>query len=52
MATAAVYDMTGRQVLQQSVNNNMINVEQLPQGNYVLRLTTDDERMTMKFIKE
>lgn len=52
MATATVYDMTGRQVLQQSVNNNMINVEQLPQGNYVLRLTTDDERMTMKFIKE
>ncbi|OSZ77971.1 hypothetical protein CAP35_06795 [Chitinophagaceae bacterium IBVUCB1] len=51
-AIATVYDMTGRQILQQSVNNNMVDAEQLPQGNYVLRLTTDDEHITMKFIKE
>ncbi len=50
-ATATVYDMTGKQVLTQSISNNNLNVTQLPMGNYIVRIATDEGLITLKFEK-
>lgn len=51
LTIATVFDMTGRLVSTQTISNT-VNIEQLPTGNYILRLTNGREYMTMKFVKE
>lgn len=51
LTIATVFDMTGRLVSTQTISNT-VNIEQLPQGNYILRLTNGGAYMTMKFVKE
>lgn len=53
LKSAAVYDLTGKIVLETSVLNQPINVEKLATGTYILSISdTNDRNYTQKFIKE
>ncbi|MDV6169583.1 T9SS type A sorting domain-containing protein [Flavobacterium sp. DG1-102-2] len=48
----SVYDISGKAVLSQNSAANQIDVEQLPQGMYFLKITTGNGTANHKFIKE
>jgi hypothetical protein len=51
--SAEIYDLTGRRVLSTSVQNQSVNVDLLPTGTYILKLTdSNNENYSQKFIKE
>ncbi|WP_298518337.1 T9SS type A sorting domain-containing protein [uncultured Kordia sp.] len=47
-----VFDLTGKQVLQQTNVSNEINVQSLQQGMYILQLETENQTITKKLIKQ
>lgn len=47
-----IYDSTGRQVTTEFNSNNQINVRKLVSGVYYIRITTDKNNLTSKFIKK
>jgi hypothetical protein len=50
--TVAVYDMRGQQLMQQRLQGtNTLNLNQLPTGQYLLRITRGDATETLKLIK-
>jgi len=48
---ADIYDSTGRILHSTSVKANVINVSELPKGNYIIKLSAKDKSFTQKFIK-
>mgnify|MGYP005850046519 CR=1 FL=1 len=58
MATLAVYDMVGKQVLSESITlqqgkaNHTINVSNLPSGNYIAIVQTGGEVVKQRFVRE
>ena len=53
--TAYVYDLTGKEVLHQSINNSdkfRLDVSNLSTGHYVIKLQAGDIRYSAKFIKK
>lgn len=51
--SAEIYDLTGRRVQATSVQNQSVNVDLLPTGTYILKLTdSNNENYSQKFIKE
>jgi hypothetical protein len=52
-ASAEVYDLNGRRILNSAIENDSINVEQLTTGTYIIVLDdTNGKRYSQKFIKE
>lgn len=55
-ATAEIYDITGRRVLNQKIQalalNHQFDVSNLNKGTYILRIQTSDGMLTTKFIKK
>jgi hypothetical protein len=49
---AKIIDINGKLILEQSVNNATINVEDFTQGIYILELYSGEEKYSSKFIKE
>ncbi|MXN91180.1 T9SS type A sorting domain-containing protein [Flavobacterium sp. Sd200] len=47
-AVVQIYDLTGRQILNQQLNNSTVNVSALPGGVYILKI----DNTTTKFIKK
>ncbi|MEM6717832.1 MAG: endonuclease [Bacteroidota bacterium] len=52
ITSATIVDITGKQVLQQANPNNVINVQGLQQGMYILQLQIDNQTITKKLIKQ
>ena len=52
IATVKIFDLTGKQVLQQTNPSNKINVETLQQGMYILQLEINNNMITKKLIKK
>lgn len=50
--SVSVYDITGKQVLYTTVNNNTINVGQLPVGTYILQVFDGKQMHYGKFVKQ
>lgn len=50
-ARVQVFDVQGKLVIDEILNSNSLNVSQLKQGNYVLRLTGDEMTAEQKFYK-
>lgn len=50
--SVSIYDVTGKQVLYTTVNNNAINVSQLAVGTYILQLFDGQQMHYGKFIKQ
>lgn len=48
---ATVFDLNGKRVLNSSINNNMINVETLQTGTYILRIELNGRQLIRKIIK-
>ncbi|KQT26015.1 hypothetical protein ASG22_04815 [Chryseobacterium sp. Leaf405] len=48
---ADIYDSAGRILHSTSVKANVINVSELPKGNYIIKLSAKDKSFTQKFIK-
>lgn len=47
-----IFDINGREIIKKTTNKNALQVNQLNKGLYVLRVKTDKESFSMKFIKE
>ena len=47
-----VYDMTGKQVLQQTNSSNEVNIQKLQQGMYILQLQIGNQTINKKLIKQ
>ena len=52
ISSIRVFDITGKQVLQQVNPTNEINVQSLQQGMYLLQLKIDNQLITKKLIKQ
>lgn len=50
--SVSIYDITGKQVLYTTVNNNAINVSQLPVGTYILQVFDGQQTHYGKFVKQ
>lgn len=50
--TAAVYDLSGKRILDPMAVNGTINISALKPGMYVLKVQTGDQTITKKFMKE
>ncbi|WP_430409057.1 endonuclease [Kordia sp.] len=50
ISEARVYDITGKQVLQQANPTNKINIQGLQQGMYILQLKSNNQTVTKKLI--
>jgi hypothetical protein len=48
----AIYNVAGQEVSTGKVNNGTINVAKLPQGNYLLQVQVNDQRIVKQFIKQ
>jgi len=46
-----IHDLSGKLVKTSIINNNTINLEELPKGSYILEITTKKEKTITKFIK-
>lgn len=47
-----IFDLSGRNVINEKHNNSPINVSKLASGNYIIRITTSNKIFTEKFIKK
>lgn len=52
ITTVTIFDIAGKQVLQQVNSNNTINVQALQQGMYMLQLEIGNQTITKKLIKQ
>jgi len=51
-AVISIFDISGKQVINQVNLNNQININYLTNGIYVLKITDNSETKTLKFVKE
>jgi hypothetical protein len=51
-ATAEVYDLSGKLILNQQLNTNQIDIISLAKGLYFLKLTTPEGSVVRKFVRE
>lgn len=47
-----ITDLVGKKIIEQNGNSNQINVAQLPQGIYLLQITSNGKKSINKFIKQ
>jgi len=50
--TVSINDLSGRRLLNRQITGNQIDVGNLPQGTYLLKITTPKGSATAKFVKE
>lgn len=47
-----IFDTLGKEILTQSQNNNEVNIEKLSKGIYLIEITSENEKIYKKLIKE
>jgi len=47
-----IFDTLGKEILTQSQNNNEVNIEKLSKGIYLIEITSENEKVYKKLIKE
>jgi len=46
----AVYDILGKQVINQTINNNRLNVSELNSGIYIIKISQNNSSVTKKLV--
>jgi hypothetical protein len=50
--TISVFDILGKQVLKESVNNNVLNISKLNSGVYIIKVSQENATITKKLVIE